>query len=58
MKGWKTLLFAVAVAVIGALEAFDFTQMITGESAGIWIGIIGLVIGFLRKVTTSPIGVK
>jgi len=54
MKGWKTLLFAILVAIMGALEQFDFSQIFTGENGGLWLGVVGIIIGVLRKFTNSP----
>lgn len=56
MKGYKTIIFAVVIAVIGALEAFDWTNIISGDSAGFIIMGIGVLMGWLRKVTTTALG--
>jgi hypothetical protein len=54
IKGFKTLIFAIIVAVLGVLETFDWISIFDGESGGIWVSVIGIVIAFLRKITTTP----
>jgi len=56
MKGWKTLLIAVATAVFGVLETFDITSVLDNPTyAGIAVAVIGVVNGVLRKFTDTPI---
>jgi hypothetical protein len=56
MKGWKTLLAAVATAIFGVLEAFDFTNIISGDNAGFIIAGLGIGFAYLRKITTTALG--
>lgn len=56
MKGWRTLIFGAAVAIIGVMEAFDWTTVIPEQYQGWALGIIGVVIIWLRKVTNTAIG--
>ena len=58
MKGWKTILLAASVAVIGALEALDWTNIIKGDNAEFIIAIIGVAFAYLRSVTNTPVGKK
>ena len=55
-KGWKTLIFAGIVALLGVLDTFDFTQIFTGENGGIFVSVVGIIIAFLRKVTNTAMG--
>lgn len=55
LTGWKTFIFAIALAVFGALEQFDFTQFLNEDNAGLVATIIGIVVMILRAITTSPI---
>ena len=58
MKGWKTLIFAIAVAIGGVLQTFDWATVIPQDKT--WSGIamvaVGAAIAALRAVTTTPIG--
>ena len=56
MKGWKTILLAVAVVAIGALEALDWTNIITGDNAPFIISGLGIIFAYLRKITNTPVG--
>ena len=58
MKGWKTLAFALAVAVGGTLQTFNWATVIPQDQT--WSGVAMLAIGAgiaaLRVVTTTPAG--
>lgn len=56
MKGYRTLLFAVLLAIAGALEQFDWVQVIPEQWSGIALAVIGVIVAWLRKITTSPLG--
>lgn len=61
MKGYKTVLFGVAVAVLGFLEGFkitDFAQFIPDQYEPLVISGIGFIVVLLRLVTTTPVGQK
>jgi len=55
IKGWKTFLVALAIAVVSALEAFDFTEFLTADNAAYVTGGISVVMFILRTVTSSPV---
>ncbi len=58
MKGWKTLTFALAVAVAGVLQAFNWATVVPQDKT--WSGVVMLAIGAaiaaLRYVTDTPAG--
>jgi len=56
MKGWKTILFAVIVSVIGTLEAFDWASIIPDKIEAFVLPIVGLIFMYLRSITTTPVG--
>ena len=56
MKGYKTLLFAIVLAIAGALEQFDWLQIVPEQWNGLVLVVVGLVVGWLRKITTTPLG--
>lgn len=56
MKGWKTLGVAVAVAVIGALDAFNWVDVIPDNIEPYVIPLLGLVFGYLRTITNTAVG--
>jgi hypothetical protein len=58
MKGYKTLGFALIVAVGGVLQTFDWATVVPQDKT--WSGVVMIAIGAgiaaLRAVTTTPIG--
>jgi hypothetical protein len=60
MQGWRTLLVAMAVAVVGAAQANGaaWTEVLGPSNAGYVTMVLGFVMGFLRSITTTPAGVK
>jgi len=57
-KGWKTLAFALAIAVGGVLQTFDWATVIPQDKT--WSGIVMIAIGAgiagLRAITSTPVG--
>lgn len=51
----KTMWVALAISVLGALEVFDFTSVLSESTSGMITLGIGLIMGILRKVTTKAI---
>jgi hypothetical protein len=58
MKGYRTLLFSLAVAVTGVLQSFDWASVIPPEQAGIALTVVGVVGAILRFLTSTPVGTK
>ena len=58
MTGFRTLLFSALVAILGVFEAFDWGLVIPEKYVGIALIVIGAIIAYLRKITTTPIGKK
>lgn len=56
MKGWKTLIFAAVLALAGVIEQFDWATVIPEGWAGIVLLVVGVVVAWLRKLTTTSIG--
>ena len=58
MQGWKTLAFALAVAVAGVAQTFDWATVVPQDKT--WSGIamiaVGGAIAALRAMTSTPIG--
>jgi len=56
----KTMWFALALAVFGAVEASLglFADVLTPTTYGIATMVVGVVVGVLRIVTTTPLGDK
>lgn len=58
-QGWRTLAFNLVVAILGVLEAFDFTRIIDNpQSAGIAALFVASVNALLRVQTTTPVATK
>lgn len=56
IKGWKTLGLAIAVAVLGALDAFNWVEVIPDNIETFIIPLLGIVFGYLRTITDTAIG--
>ena len=58
LKGYRTLLIAAGVAIVGALQGLNWVNLIPADhsSAAGWI-VTGLAVlmGALRSVTTTPV---
>ena len=57
LKGYKTLAFALAIAIGGVLQTFNWATIIPQDQT--WSGLamlaIGAVVAALRYVTTSSV---
>jgi len=57
MKGWKTVLFNLALVVVPPaltyLASVDWTKLVNPTWAPVVVGVFGIL---LRGVTTTPIG--
>jgi hypothetical protein len=60
LKGWKTLLVAMGIAMVGAAQANGaaWAEVLGPANAGYVTMVLGFVMGFLRSTTTTPVGVK
>lgn len=57
LQGWKTLIFGVGVAVVGVLQTFDFSTVISDPKVVGYITTgIGVVVIVLRTLTSTPVG--
>lgn len=56
MKGYRTLLFSLAVAIVGVLQAFDWATLVPPEQAGIAFTVVGVAGAILRFLTSTPVG--
>lgn len=57
-QGWKTLIFAAAVALVGVAESADWVSLLGSETAGYVLTAVGIVSAALRFLTTTPVGKK
>ena len=56
MKGWRTLLLNIAIAVFGVLEATDWTAMLGSDRAGWILAAVAAINMGLRMATTTAVG--
>lgn len=59
MKGFKTLIAAAAVVLLGVLETYDVTNLlerIPDQYEPLVISGVGLLMAFLRFITKGPVG--
>jgi hypothetical protein len=57
MTGYKTLAANAGFAVLGVLEAFDWTSTL-GTKAGMVVTALAIANMILRFFTTTPVGVS
>ena len=57
-KGWKTLAASLAIAVVGVLQATDWTTIVPPDKVGPVMVGIGVLMAVLRAVTNGPVGRK
>ncbi len=55
MKGFRTLAFSLAVAIVGVLQAADWATIIPPDQAGLALTIVGVVSAALRFFTSTPV---
>jgi hypothetical protein len=55
MKGFRSLLFSLAVAVVGVLQAADWATIVPADKAGLALTIVGVVSAVLRFFTSTPV---
>ena len=55
LTGKKTVIVSLLITIFGALESFDFTQLLGGDIAGYVVTGIGIIMFVLRALTTTPI---
>lgn len=61
MKGFKTLIAGLTVAVLGVLETLDLTQfsdMIPDPYDGLVFSAVGTLMIALRLITNTPVAKK
>ena len=58
MKGYRTLLFSLAVAIIGVLQSFDWATIVAPDQAGIALTVVGVAGAVLRFLTSTAVGAK
>lgn len=56
----KTMWFAISLSILGAVEASLnlFADILTPTTYGIITMVVGVIVGVLRIVTTTPLGEK
>jgi hypothetical protein len=55
----KTIWFGLALTVLGALQGFDWTTLISNPStSGFVVSAIGVAVMILRAVTDKPLSEK
>lgn len=56
LAGYRTLIVAVALAALGAVQQVGLADVIPAEWSGFIMMAIGFVVAWLRTMTTGPIG--
>lgn len=55
MKGFRTLAFSLAVAIVGVLQTADWATIIPAEHAGLALTVVGVASAVLRFFTSTPV---
>lgn len=55
-KGWKTVLFGAALAVVGILQQSGVESLVPDQYRGLVVAAIGAAVMILRTITTTPVG--
>jgi hypothetical protein len=60
LKGYRTLIVAAAIAIVGALQGLDWVSLLPGNSqaAGWVVTGLGIAMMVLRTITTTPVTTK
>jgi hypothetical protein len=58
LKGWRTILFSAAVAVLGVLQTADWATILTPRYVGPAMLGVAIMVAVLRSVTDSAVGRK
>ena len=60
LKGYRTVIVAVLIAVLGALQGLDWVHLLpdNAEEAGWIVSVLGFVMMALRFMTDSALGKK
>lgn len=58
LKGWRTLLISLAIAVVGVLQTADWATLVGENAVGPVMVAIGIAVGALRAFTDTPLGRK
>jgi hypothetical protein len=56
MKGWKTMLVSIVIAVVGVLQSADWATIVSPQNVGPVMLGIGVLVAVLRAITSTPLG--
>lgn len=58
MQGWKTVIIAGAITMVGFLQTVNWVDLIPNDTktVGLIVTVIGVVMAALRALTSTPIG--
>jgi len=56
LKGWRTVIVAVTLAIVGVLQTADWATIVGPRQVGPVMLGIGIVVAVLRTLTDGPVG--
>ena len=56
LTGWKTLIVAALVALVGVAQQADWVTLVGSKDSGYVIAGIGVLMAVLRLITSTPAG--
>ena len=56
LKGWRTMLVSVVLAVVGVLQTADWATIVAPRQVGPVMLAIGILVAVLRTLTDTPVG--
>jgi hypothetical protein len=58
LKGWRTLLLSILLAVVGVLQTADWATIVAPRYVGPAMLAVAVVVAVLRAVTDTAVGKK
>lgn len=56
LKGKRSFILAAIIAILGALQTLDWSQVVTEENAGVVLIVLAAMIAILRRYTNTAPG--
>lgn len=58
IKGWRTILLSVLLAVVGVLQTADWATIVGPKQVGPVMLGVAIIVAVLRVLTDTPLGKK
>jgi hypothetical protein len=58
VKGWRTVMLSVLLAVVGVLQTADWATIVPPRAVGPVMLAVAIAVAVLRVLTDTPLGTK